>query len=142
VDRNSAALSSSSGVGHKSAWSVCEPGEFMLGQMVMSGVLGQGTQTFEVKRERRWADRVSGGTGKVGRGGGEGTSLDKQTDVFAISGKRRLAERSSAGRVMDPGVGVGARSGMISGREKVEKSVGVSAIQKMLGEGRGRRFSM
>jgi hypothetical protein len=139
VDRKASPLILSSAIRNKSALPIREPGEFARGKMAVPGVTGQDIQAFATNRERKRADRVSGGTGVFGRAEGQTGVLDEQRDVFTKNRERRRAERHSAGRVME----VGSGGGTISGGEKkvarkVARSSSASAGQKGH-EGEGQR---
>jgi hypothetical protein len=107
---------------------VRKPGPYFKEQMAMPGVVGQGTQTFMVNRERR-ADRNSGGTGEGGGEKDQQADFNKEMDVFRRNRERRREERRSAGQVME----AGAVGGMTS--EGAARGAGVSARQKKRSEG-------
>jgi hypothetical protein len=115
---------------------LCAPGKFVRDQMAMPGVVGQGIQAFATSRERRLADRVSGGTGEFTRPEDEWARMDEGTAAFVKNRKRRRAERYSAGKVME----MKDEHIMPAGEEKkVEKKKRASVGQKKRAEGEERK---
>lgn len=98
-----------------------EPGAFVREQMAMPGYIGQGIRDIAAKRERRRADRFSGGTGtESARPFSQTPPVEETTPGFDRNRERRRAERYSAGRIEEVREVVGQHAGRMVSKTQLQ----------------------